>query len=139
MNHEMRMPLRKAKNSYSKLLKKMDPYKGFMNKGLIEPGTNQDMGEYEEQMGSDASYMKMNPMHNGKPDVQQDDFEQFKKVTGDDVVGNDRERTNVFEGEKNKDVMGGVKDFYNKNTPENPDKYSKQGKKWLRKSKGLFS
>ncbi len=51
-----------------------------MNKGLIEPGTNQDMGEYEEQMGSDASYMKMDPMHNGEPGVQQEDFEQFKKT-----------------------------------------------------------
>ena len=80
MNHEMRMPLRKAKEGYSKLLKKMNPYKGFMNKGLIEPGTNQDMGEYEEQMGSDASYMKMDPMHNGEPGVQQEDFEQFKKT-----------------------------------------------------------
>ena len=118
MDNNMDMPFRKAKCSYKKLGNKMKPYNKFMNMGLIEPATTQDMDEYNEQMGSSAPYMKMDPMYNGKPGVQQDDFEQFKKTTGDDVVGKESERTNVFD-DTNKDPMSGEKDFYNKNSKLN--------------------
>lgn len=111
----MDMPFRKAKCSYKKLGNKMKPYNKFMNMGLIEPATTQDMDEYNEQMGSSAPFMNMDPMYNGKPGVQQDDFEQFKKTTGDDVVGRESERTNVFD-DTNKNIMGGEKDLYNKNS-----------------------
>ncbi len=134
MDNNMDMPFRKAKCSYKKLGNKMKPYNKFMNMGLIEPATTQDMDEYNEQMGSSAAYMKMDPMYNGKPGVQKDDFEQFKKVTGDDVVGKESERSgvNVFDGVMNKDPMSGGFDYTD--TRKGKEKYGKKAKKWLRRS-----
>jgi len=114
----MDMPFRKAKSSYTKLGNKIKPFNKFMNMGLIEPATNQDMEEYIEQMGSSAPYMK-----------NIEEGESF------DVSGNEEERSdyNVFDIGKNDDPMRGDFDYSTKTTKkEAKEKYSSQAKKRLK-------